>query len=842
MTFFGAILAVFVGKKGEMKKKEWKPHWIGLMTAFAVITLYLLGAKMALGQTQPPSSVARTPDTNEVRIVGSDGSPVPFATVLNRKNGQAVSADVNGNVRLPLTGIQDTLVVKSLGYLDLLVPITSEVPNVLRMVTDPVALDEVEVVSESASFDQVTAMRSIQSLATKSVESVRRVEVPENAAELLWSTGSVLVQQSQQGGGSPIIRGFEANRILLVVDGVRLNNAIYRSGHLQNAITIDPNVLAQTEVVMGPNSVVYGSDALGGVIHYRTRDPRFNTHKWTSRASVAYRTPNRSTRLHADVEYGGNRWASLTSVSLSRFGDLRMGSRRPHGDENWGLDTLFVAQIQGVDTVMRNEEPTLQVGSGYDQLDLLQKWRFQSRIGTWGLNLQYSTSSQIPRYDVSSDFSGDELKWAEWSYGPQERLMAALNYGLYARHLGGIQFQAQTAFQKIGEERIQRRLGSEWRQISRETVLVWSGSVSASRNFPNQIHVALGLDFQLNDVESQAHETHLVTSEMMEVNTRYPSGGSSMNMFGTFLSARKMFSHRGVITAGVRYSNATLAARFLPQSTFELPFENIQSSKGAWTGGVSGQWNVSPSWRLNASASNGFRHPNIDDIGKVREKRGFVIVPNDSLRPEYLYSWEQGATWNLQGKGLLELGINGFVTFWKDAIVPVNAMLEGDTMMWIDGDSARVQTHVNASSAWVRGARLSLKAQLFPKVSMEGAVNWTFGQERETGSPLGHIPPTFGRLALDFEHKWMTWVLHAQFSGFKPIDQFGSGSTDNADLALPQGSPAWWTLNLESRMRFSQGFELRLGMRNILDMHYRVFASGISAAGRGVHASGHFMF
>ena len=84
-----------------------------------------------------------------------------------------------------------------------------------------------------------------------------------------------MVQQSQQGGGSPILRGFEANRILLVVDGVRLNNAIYRSGHLQNALTVDPFAVRSVEVRHGAGSVQYGSDALGGVIHYHTRSPRW---------------------------------------------------------------------------------------------------------------------------------------------------------------------------------------------------------------------------------------------------------------------------------------------------------------------------------------------------------------------------------------------------------------------------------------------------------------------------------------------------------------------------------------------------------------------------------------
>ena len=92
---------------------------------------------------------------------------------------------------------------------------------------------------------------------------------------MLAQTGEVFVQKSQMGGGSPVIRGFEANKVLIVVDGVRLNNAIYRSGHLQNVITLEPSELESAEIVFGPGSVIYGSDALGGVMDFHTREPRF---------------------------------------------------------------------------------------------------------------------------------------------------------------------------------------------------------------------------------------------------------------------------------------------------------------------------------------------------------------------------------------------------------------------------------------------------------------------------------------------------------------------------------------------------------------------------------------
>jgi len=92
-------------------------------------------------------------------------------------------------------------------------------------------------------------------------------------AEILSQSGELLVQKSQLGGGSPVIRGFEANKVLICVDGIRMNNAIYRGGHLQNVITLNDESLQKAELLFGPSSVMYGSDALGGVMSFYTRDP-----------------------------------------------------------------------------------------------------------------------------------------------------------------------------------------------------------------------------------------------------------------------------------------------------------------------------------------------------------------------------------------------------------------------------------------------------------------------------------------------------------------------------------------------------------------------------------------
>ena len=155
------------------------------------------------------------------------------------------------------------------------------------------------------------------------------------------------------------MRGFEANRILLVVDGVRMNNAIYRSGHLQNSATIDASMLEELDVILGPNSVRYGSDALGGVLYFKTKNPRLDS-KSRGAASMSYLSSNQGTSIRTTASTGDKKWGTIIGVSHSVYGDLKMGSWRPHGDDEWGLIPYYVVRQIGEDVIMDNPDPEIQ--------------------------------------------------------------------------------------------------------------------------------------------------------------------------------------------------------------------------------------------------------------------------------------------------------------------------------------------------------------------------------------------------------------------------------------------------------------------------------------------------
>ena len=206
----------------------------------------------------------------------------------------------------------------------------------------------------------------------------------QTTADLLQNTGMIAMQRSQQGGGSPIMRGFEASRVLLVVDGVRMNNAIYRAGHLQNVLRVDNNNLDHAEILFGPSSTVYGSDALGGVIHFYTRDPLLSTVDGKTNTSgesfVRLGSVNDEKTFHFDLNVADNRLGSFTSFTLSDFGDLRMGKEKnPNLDQPFGLRNQYVVRApdNSADLLVDNADPLIQKFSGYRQWDLLQKFLYK---------------------------------------------------------------------------------------------------------------------------------------------------------------------------------------------------------------------------------------------------------------------------------------------------------------------------------------------------------------------------------------------------------------------------------------------------------------------------------
>ena len=677
------------------------------------------------------------------------------------------------------------------------------------------------------------------------IEKINReivqIENPPTSADMLQNTGSILVQKSQAGGGSPIMRGFEANKLLLVVDGVRMNNAIYRSGHLQNSITIDNAVLQETEIIFGPSSALYGSDALGGVIHFKTINPEITLKDslyFDGSSYLRYNTNNRSMAAHFDFSTGKNKWALLSSITANQFGDVIMGKNQVFDrDEGFGLHPDVVVQnLAGQDTMVTNLQPQIQANSGYSQVDILEKFVYQSNDHLkYTVNLQYSNSSTINRYDKLTEYSDDTLKFAEWYYGPQQRIFGQFkadfsknpnnpNNKFYHQGVFSV------AYQKIDEDRISRLYDSPFREHQNEDVNVFSLNLDFNRILPGNRILFYGMEAQHNYVKSTAFAEHIGGGSDANIQTRYPDLSNYLTS-GIYLEYKQKFNNGLSLSTGIRYSFIYANSQFKDTSFLKLPFNQVNLITSAPSGNIGLVYRPDSSTILKSQLTTAFRAPNIDDYGKVFEKKGVTVVPNDQLKPEYAIGGELSAERSF-ANNFIQLGAVGYTTYLHNAMVQRDFNLNGQDSIFYNGEMTKIQAIVNTDNAIIYGTSANLKINFSKALNFEYTYTFTKGTDLSANTPLEHIPPQFGKIAFTYKNEKLNTSLFS-FYNFRKNEADYTPGGDNIDLTpREEGTPPWWTLNYRISYTFYDRIMLQFAVDNILDVQYRQFSSGISAPGR----------
>ncbi|MCH2083030.1 MAG: TonB-dependent receptor [Saprospiraceae bacterium] len=841
------------------------------MRSYLMICVLIL-----LGNTMIPLSSMGKTYTFSVKVVDEQNAPLQGVNIYTSDYTFTGQTNESGELLLEDLEENSQIVFSHIAYVE--VKLSAKELNaserIVRMKLSRAFLETITVVGRREE--------SISDLPYQ-LERISAKEIaftnPPTTADALSQHAGLFVQKSQLGGGSPIIRGFEANRVLLVVDGVRMNNAIYRSGHLQNAITLDNGVLSQIEVIYGPGSLTYGSDALGGVIHFKTKTPPFGQlgeYHTTTHFFSRYASATHEKTAQADIELGWDRWASLTSVSFSDFGDLRAGDRRPNGLQNFGKNFLYIKRNEGEDQVIENLDPNIQRNIGYSQLDILQKVRFQPNNSyDFIANFQFSTSSNVARYDRLTELVGEQPKFAEWYYGPQTRALTSLKARLLKPSNWYDRASVIAAYQYIEEDRYQRNLNSDWREQSLVDVHVFSLTadfdtrLKATNTHTHDLNY--GIELTYNSIFSASELRNLKTNTSDDdVNARYPSSGSHLQSNGAFLNYRwKKRDSSLVFNAGMRYSASRLFAQFSESDPIEWPahyIAGLTSTNDALTWAIGLNYRSAHAWQFRCLSGTAFRSPNIDDFAKFREKGNTVSVPNVSLQPEM--AWTTEITIGKQlGNDFLGayLEFTAFYTYLDHAIVRQEFELpNGDDFFISNGDSLFVLANVNADQAQIWGLSANAKLHLGKHWQWRSGLSWTKGIRTyvdradngqmllDTLVPQGHIPPLYGRTSLRFaKAKWSAEAV-IQYNAAKRVEDYAvtaidpftgvidrAGTSDNIEQSpidpitgAFQGTYAWTTYNIYGSYQINQSFSINAAVENITDIHYRTFSSGISAPGR----------
>jgi hemoglobin/transferrin/lactoferrin receptor protein len=781
---------------------------------------------------------------------------LPDVVIFNENKSQSIITDLDGVVDLSLFSSDENIYFQLLGYSTLKI-LKIEVLNdtTIYLQSESQNLEEVilSVARSESNVNQIAEKVSV----IKSEDLF--LSSPASGAELLELSPGVRVQKSQGGGGSPIIRGFEANRVLIVVDGVRMNNAIYRSGHLQNSITIDPNNIERAEVIFGSSSVGYGSDALGGVIHYYTKSPILkDSEKIKSSFTSNYTSANQGLSNNFITNYSSENWGSITSISISKFGDIKMGENREHGFKTWGLTPLYSenSRYSYYSQPSSNSNENIQKNTGYSQVDLFQK--FLVKIGDTNLlsiNIQFSESSDIDRFDQLSITKGNSLKFSEWYYGPQKRLLISPSLKIFPNRKFMKKGVITFGFQKINESRIKRKFNSFNRSHQIENLKVFSLNGDFDTSFNNDHSISYGIESTYNYNYSKAYDQIIeiqgnqVTGlgNKFAIPTRYPSDGSSYTSFASYVNWSWNMSEFFTFNIGTRLTFTGLKASWNDIISVNPQLSEVNLNSKALTTTVSIKLRPSKRVQINTVLSSGFRNPNIDDIGKIRENNGLLVVPNTFLKPEYAYNLDLGIDFrSLNNKNYISL--RGFSTIisrhiGRDEFVVFSDITTPDLSTVIyNGEEVTTISNKNLGNRFIHGFSIDGFTKMTNSLKFDYSITYTKGDDNDNYGPLPSISPLFGSFALSYSKKGVNLKAIYKFAEAKNPGEYSFGGEDGLDetpfiinsegLLSYLGTPKWSDLSIFGSKNISSSVTLRLGLTNVFDSHYRTFASGISAPGR----------
>ena len=645
-----------------------------------------------------------------------------------------------------------------------------------------------QLVVETAQRQESSPFGSPESISVRSPTRLEQ-DAPRTAPEALTGTTGVWLQKTNHGGGSPFLRGLTGQQTLLMIDGIRLNNATFRSGHNQYLHLIDPQTIRQIEVLRGSGSVQYGSDALGGVVNVLTRDPDFSAGGWRVGGNVYAKY------MSADMEKSGRAEIGLSTPRLALSGGF---AYRDFGDLLAGGKLGF-------------ERPT-----AYRQ----QSGDLKARVRVAGnhlLTLAYQRVSQadVPLYH--------KVKLENFTYNrfdPQDRQLSYARWESFYAGKWVRKAQLTLLSQQWKEGRQSQKNGSDLRVEELDQVATWGAILTLSSQPTEYWSISSGIDYYDDRVRSTREEIQTQKGTITSKRGLYPDGARYTSLAAYSLHTLQL--NRWTLGASGRWNTYRISVQenTLGESTL---------TPSALVGSLSASYALHEHHRLVASVNTAFRAPNVDDLGTLGIVDFRYEVPNPDLKPEKSLNVELG--WQVKSQGVSG-SLSVYQNFLTDMITRVrqeNDMIAGYP----------VYLKRNTARAFIRGLEAEAEISLSTAVVAYANVTYTYGQNTSADEPFRRIPPLNGLLGLRYQKAQGFWARGEWLAAARQ-NRLAKGDKEDNRIS-PQGTPAWSVLNLSAGFRTS-GWILGASIQNVFDIPYRYHGSGVDGYGRSFTLSGKFCF
>jgi hemoglobin/transferrin/lactoferrin receptor protein len=615
--------------------------------------------------------------------------------------------------------------------------------------------------------------------------------------EALRNTSGVMIQKTTHGHGSPFIRGFTGRQNLLLVDGVRVNNSTWRSGPIQYWNTLDVYSVDRMELVKGPGSVMYGSDALGGTLNVFSKSADFRDQQgFFQNGSAFYRFDTNSQshvgRIEQRIGEGG-KWGLNLGISVKSYGDIRdsfFGQMKRTGYPEQNLDLKFSYALS----------ETTQMDLAYQYANQDDVWRWHSTVKnsgwTHGDHVTEPGSLAYRIYDQERS-----LAYAKFSGSQGAGLMD--------------EWSSTFSYQKSQDSEVRDKPdGSDFRQ-SVADVQTFGMSFQASGDLgPGRL--IWGADFYHDDVDSDASDP---SRRPVADNSRYDS-------LGGFAQYNWDVTDNFHVDLGARASYFDAAW----DNAFNRSLGKDESGDGDWSDlslSARATYDLSQDWVVFGGVSEGFRAPNLADLtGSTVSRSSDEVIGSSGLDAEKTLSYELGTKADLRD---VSVGFSAFYTQIRNPLTSAEETIGGvDFLRLTNGEEGYIWG-LEGDAAW----RITDQWQLF------GNLTYQDGKQKSREvidgpvieDTVSRLAPLFGSIRLRWTQPGGKYWIEGQVLGAATQNNLSKSDLGDDQRIPTNGTPGYLVGSLRGGWQARENLLVTLGLENFTDEDYRVHGSGVNEQG-----------
>lgn len=639
-------------------------------------------------------------------------------------------------------------------------------------------LETITVIGRNLKISDSNSIQLLTRLNKKELSS----SVFRTTPEALIGSSGVFIQKTNHGGGSAFIRGLTGNQTLMVIDGIRLNNATYRYGPSQYLNTIDLFSIDKIEIAKGTGSVAYGSDAMGGAILMESKENNFsNSSKWSANTMIKFISQDMEKTNRSEVGYSNKTIALNGGLTFRNFGDLMggndIGIQSPSGYKEAAHDLKL--------KIKTNDKSILSIAS------------------------QFLRQNNIPIYH--------KILLENYKINQIDQQLHGLHYLKYTIENNNKWFNkiiTTASLQQSIEQRSNQKNNSPTLRKEADTIKGNAFSMEIISNPTAFWKMNTGFDYYKDKIYSNANDINPLFNSINPKRGLYPNGATYKS--SSLFSLNQFLISKFKMEAGLRYNFIQIN---INDNT--LGEVNVKPTALVYNTGI--LYTLNKNNQIYGSIASGYRAPNIDDMGTLGIVDFRYEVPTYNLKPEKSLNTEIGYKYMSKN---IQFNISAYQMSLKDIIARVK--LDGQVM-----NGYTVYNKVNIESSYINGTEVNLHYRMSSAIWLSSNVNYTYGQNLTKNEPMRRIPPMFGQNKIDWNSNKLQLSLTHQYAGKQ--DRLAQGDKDDNRIGK-LGTPQWNVFHIEGV--YNNGpFTCKIALINILNEKYKTHGSGIYGMGRAICTS-----